>query len=222
MPEVTEDLTKRRHLVAVARLNLDSEPDLVHLSVLKWWPMVEAWATGMTLCGRSASQGALPADTVVTCQDCEGLRDSYERALEGRPTVEQEEIAGLRARAAAAEATLRIARFTAEHWRNEMMKSDGTRLAAHPCAMILTALGGETDPVECGIDDWAKDAFRAVVAGDAPDCRWPACLSEDDQQLLAEQVGASMLGEATALMPDPRPGCGCVDRGVNCDWRAAQ
>lgn len=49
----------------------------------------------------------------------------------------------------------------------------------------------------------------------APDCRWPACLSEDDQQVLAGQVEASMLGEETALMPDPRPGCGCVDRGLD-------
>lgn len=99
MTEVPEDPTKRG-LVPVARLNLDTEPDLVHLSVLKWIPACEAWATGMTLCGRSASQGALPDGTLVTCQDCEGYRDSYERALSGRPTAEQEEIAELKAQLA--------------------------------------------------------------------------------------------------------------------------
>lgn len=48
----------------------------------------------------------------------------------------------------------------------------------------------------------------------APSCRWPACLSETEQQQLADDVGRAMLGEDTELMPDPRPGCGCVDRGI--------
>lgn len=52
----------------------------------------------------------------------------------------------------------------------------------------------------------------------ALDCRWPACLSEADQQLLVEQVGASMRGEETVLLPDPRSGCGCVDRGAGLEW----
>lgn len=80
---------------------------------------------------------------------------------------QQGEINDLTERAERAEVTLRIARFAAEHWRNAMMASESTRLAAHPCAMILAAVNGETDPVECGIEDWAQDAFLAVVAGAA-------------------------------------------------------
>lgn len=48
----------------------------------------------------------------------------------------------------------------------------------------------------------------------APSCRWPACLSEAEQQQVADDVGASMRGEETVPGPDPRPGCGCVDRGL--------
>lgn len=47
----------------------------------------------------------------------------------------------------------------------------------------------------------------------APSCRWPSCLSEAEQQQVADDVDASMRGEATVPGPDPRPGCGCVDRG---------
>ncbi len=46
-----------------------------------------------------------------------------------------------------------------------------------------------------------------------PDCRWPACLPEAEQQQLADQIGAEMRGEDTVPGPDPQPGCGCVDGG---------
>lgn len=62
------------------------------------------------------------------------------------------------------------------------------------------------------------ESLRAVLLVDAataaPSCRWPACLSEAEQQQLADDTGRAMLGEDTPLRPDPRPGCGCVDRGM--------
>lgn len=45
----------------------------------------------------------------------------------------------------------------------------------------------------------------------APLCTWPACLPEDQQQQLADDVTAGMLGEPTGPGPDPRVACGCVD-----------
>lgn len=79
MTETAEDLT-RRYLVPVARLNLPSEPDVIHLSVYQWLPAFEAWATGMAICGASAQQGALPEAT-VTCSGCLAYRARYERML---------------------------------------------------------------------------------------------------------------------------------------------
>lgn len=106
-------------------------------------------------------------------------RKAREELLSGRTSTRIQAMADLEAairadqrridqeQLAAAEARLRVARFTAEHWRDATLMSEHTRIGAHPCAMILAALDGETDPVQCGIEDWAKDAFRAVVAGEA-------------------------------------------------------
>jgi hypothetical protein len=80
----------------VACCTVTGEPDGTHLSVEEWFPRWDEWLTGIALCGQSAEQGTLPPDTPVTCQDCEGYRDTYERALAGRPTAEQEELAALR------------------------------------------------------------------------------------------------------------------------------
>lgn len=102
---------RRRRIVPVACRTLQGDPDGIHLAVEEWIPRADAWVTGPALCGRSAEQGALPADTPVTCTDhdgsCESYRDSYQRALDGRPTAQQEETDRLRdeleaARAAAA------------------------------------------------------------------------------------------------------------------------
>lgn len=79
----------RRYLVPVARLQLPDQPDLVHLARYEWLPRFEEWATWSTaLCGHSTEQGALPDDTVVTCQDCLGYKASYEAAFE-RPAAKQ-------------------------------------------------------------------------------------------------------------------------------------
>lgn len=72
-------------------------PDGIHLSVEEWSPRFGEWFTGVALCGQSADQGALDPTTPVTCQGCERHRDSYERALTGRPTAEQDELAAARA-----------------------------------------------------------------------------------------------------------------------------
>lgn len=91
---------RRRRLVPVRCSTVRGEPDGVHLSVYEWEPRYQEWITGPALCGQSADQGALPDGTPVTCTgfagSCEGYRDSYERALAGRPTAEQEEMARLR------------------------------------------------------------------------------------------------------------------------------
>ena len=82
MSEAAELDRTRRYLRPVARLQLPSEPDLVHLSLYEWLPQWEEWATGMALCGRSTEQGALPDGTEVTCPNCEVYRPTYEAALE--------------------------------------------------------------------------------------------------------------------------------------------
>jgi len=68
---------ERRYLRPVAEYD-SSE---VHLSVYKWLPSFEAWATGMSLCGRSMRQGPLPDGTEVSCAQCEVYRPTYERML---------------------------------------------------------------------------------------------------------------------------------------------
>lgn len=92
---------RRRRIVRVACRTMEGKPDGVHLAVEEWIPRVEAWVTGPALCGQSAEQGALLGAPAVTCTgadgSCESYRDSYERALAGRPTAEQELIASLRA-----------------------------------------------------------------------------------------------------------------------------
>ncbi|WP_097865875.1 hypothetical protein [Streptomyces sp. rh34] len=79
MTETAEDLT-RRYLVPVARLNLPSEPDVIHLSVYQWLPAFDAWATGPAICGSSTQQGPLLKAT-VTCEGCLAYRGRYERML---------------------------------------------------------------------------------------------------------------------------------------------
>lgn len=44
------------------------------------------------------------------------------------------------------------ARVVAEHWRDESLKLVGpSRMIAHPCALILAALDGESNPVNLGL-----------------------------------------------------------------------
>ncbi|MGR3875705.1 hypothetical protein ACUXZZ_45050 (plasmid) [Streptomyces graminifolii] len=69
--------------------------------------------TGWALCGQSAEQGALPADTTITCTDhegsCESYRDRYQRILDARPTAERELIDELLAEREKARATAALA-----------------------------------------------------------------------------------------------------------------
>lgn len=58
------------------------------------------------------------------------------------------------------ELTLARARFVADHWRDSMLDGPSETLwAAHPLAMVLAALDGETDPIQCGIAPAARDAW---------------------------------------------------------------
>lgn len=79
MTDIVED-RERRYLVPVARLNLPDQPDVIHLSVYRWMPEFQAWATGMAICGSSTQQGPLPKAT-VTCPECVAYRARYERML---------------------------------------------------------------------------------------------------------------------------------------------
>ncbi len=63
------------------------------------------------------------------------------------------------------ESRVAAARFVADHWRKSLLESKEQAWAAHPLCMVLAALDGETDPIECGIDPWAHDAFRAALSG---------------------------------------------------------
>lgn len=61
-----------------------------------------------------------------------------------------------------AELLVARARFVADHWRVAILAGDvtGTQAwAAHPLCMVLAALDGETDPVQCGISADARDAW---------------------------------------------------------------
>lgn len=62
--------------------------------------------------------------------------------------------------------TTRAARIVATYWRDHMMAEDGAALwgCAHPLAMVLAALGGETDPVQLGVDPESEAA--AALSGD--------------------------------------------------------
>jgi len=44
-------------------------------------------------------------------------------------------------------------------------------------------------------------------------CIWPQCLTEEQQQVLCENIRRSMLGEKNAG-PDPVPNCICPERLV--------
>ena len=75
------DRTPRYH-PPVARLQLPTEPDLVHLALYEWLPSFEAWATGPALCGRSTAQGPLPEGTETTCTACQAYEPKYRMALD--------------------------------------------------------------------------------------------------------------------------------------------
>ena len=71
------------------------------------------------------------------------------------------------------ESSLRLeaARLVATYWRDAAMEQiragdSPHSLTSHPCACILTALDGETDPVHLGVepDSPAGRALRALAA----------------------------------------------------------
>ncbi|MGA5182929.1 hypothetical protein [Streptomyces pseudogriseolus] len=69
----------RRYLVPVTDDNGGT-----HLAIYSYAPRIPAWVTGPGVCGTTVQQGALPAETPVTCRDCETLEDAYREMLEGR------------------------------------------------------------------------------------------------------------------------------------------
>jgi len=107
-----------RYLVPVAAMPIDAEPDAVHLAVYEWLPTFEAWATGMSLCGASMRQGALPEGTLVTCPACRGWRVKYERYLAPGYRPEDDDPDVLRQRLAVAQAEVAAARKFAEEMRD--------------------------------------------------------------------------------------------------------
>lgn len=83
--------------------------------------------------------------------------------------------ADARAEALAAEILrLEIAREVAVHWRDQAIRTWGDspmpgRVAAHPLALVLDALDGQTDPAQLGVDPGspAEDSIRDLIDGDA-------------------------------------------------------
>ncbi|WP_416520086.1 hypothetical protein [Streptomyces achromogenes] len=97
--ETTELDTGRRYLVPVARLDLPDEPDVVHLALYQWLPRLETWMTGLTLCGTSTRQGALPEGTEVTCPGCQAYEPKYQAILGAQATAVESELEQRRRRA---------------------------------------------------------------------------------------------------------------------------
>jgi len=141
------DLDKgRRYLVPVARLDLSSEPDLVHLSVYKWLPQFEAWATGPGLCGRSTRQGALAGGTTVTCPECLGYQPEYERMLAPGYRPEDDDLGLLRQRAESAERQAAQARALVAKWREVAAERAEAVILVGVAADVLAAtMDGFTD-----------------------------------------------------------------------------
>lgn len=71
----------RRYLVPVRATIISGNPEGVHLSVMEWLPVFEAWATGPGICGESMRQGPLPEGAEVTCPRCLEWKPKYERYL---------------------------------------------------------------------------------------------------------------------------------------------
>lgn len=136
MTETAEDLT-RRHLVPVARINLPTEPDVIHLSVYQWLPAFQAWATGMGICGASTQQGPL-SEATVTCEGCLAYRARYERMLAPGYRPEDDDPEVLRERLAAAVDERDRARRWAVSLENENRRLDDQAREAKERARVAT------------------------------------------------------------------------------------
>ncbi|MER5277753.1 hypothetical protein ABT025_18620 [Streptomyces sp. NPDC002809] len=145
MTETVED-RDRRYLVPVARLNLPDQPDEIHLSVYRWLPEFDAWATGMAICGCSTQQGPLPKAT-VTCPECVAYRPRYERMLAPGYRPEDDDPDMLRERAERAERQVEQAKVLAMKWHEAAaVKSDAVILAGVAGDVLLAALNGHLGP----------------------------------------------------------------------------
>jgi hypothetical protein len=91
-----------------------------------------------------------------------GREARFIAAALGEHVAPRVEIAALEAENTALRATIARSKFVAEHWRKGLMRYPSTQGQAHPLCMVLAALDGETEPGECGLDDDAHDAFRAL------------------------------------------------------------
>lgn len=82
----------RQYLVPVGPNAPPGEPENTHLAVLSWNTRIEAWLTGLAVCGRSAAQGELDSETTVTCPECLEEKDRWEQILarrNGQPAGDQ-------------------------------------------------------------------------------------------------------------------------------------
>jgi hypothetical protein len=137
---MSEDLDKNlRYLVPVAAMPIDTEPDSVHLAVYEWLPTFEAWATGMSLCGNSMRQGALPKGTAVTCEACVGWRAKYERYLAPGYRPEDDDPDVLRRRAETAEQQVRQAQALVAKWQRIAADREGATVLVSVAAGVLKA-----------------------------------------------------------------------------------
>lgn len=74
---------RRRYLVAVGRLQLPGEPEVVHLALYTWQERLRAWVVGQALCGRSVAGAPLFDGTGSSCSACAIYRPTYEAVLAG-------------------------------------------------------------------------------------------------------------------------------------------
>lgn len=119
----------RRYLRPVAATIISDAPEGVHLSVYRWLPMFEAWATGPGLCGESMRQGPLPEGTKVTCARCEEWRPKYERMLAPGYRPEDDDPEVLRRRVRVAEEALAQVLLFAEEIDDPNWRAPGTEVA---------------------------------------------------------------------------------------------
>ncbi|MEV2259162.1 hypothetical protein AB0J13_10940 [Streptomyces anulatus] len=182
MTETAEDLT-RRYLVPVARINLPSEPDVIHLSVYQWLPAFQGWGTGMAICGHSAQQGALLKAT-VTCEGCLAYRPRYERMLSPGYRPEDDDPEVLRDRLAAAVDERDRARRWAVSLENENRRLEDQAREAKEQARVATAAA-------LNLQRQTPDAAQRTLARIREARSWTAVWVELGQYfgLTAEQCG---------------------------------
>jgi hypothetical protein len=124
------DIT-RRYLVPVASLKLADTPVEVHLSLYTWAVRIDEWVTGLSLCGASVEQGALPAGTTVTCVGCLQYEPVYRQWLEPKAPLAEGNAEAI------ARATFTRLRQMTDAWKQQLPDTIRTQTAAEAIQTVL-------------------------------------------------------------------------------------